>query len=160
MTVSEKAINRICSTDNADNTDVTEADANTVELALEINIEEVQITAADDESENESVRQRSADHFTRSTSLSSTHSATKSSTYSISPSRAHRLSPKGKENAVEVTLPDEEAESDPKTTIETEEDEEVEEENNIDDEGNKNDVDATDDTDQEEGDKQDLHPNV
>ena len=96
------------------------------------------------------MRQRLANYFTRLISLSSTHLATKLSTYSISSSRVHRLSLKGKEKAVEVTLPDEEAESDPKTTIKTEENEkkvEKEEENNIDNEGNENNVDAIDNID-------------
>ena len=175
ITVSKKTIDCICSTNNAHNNNITKANANTVELALEINIKEVQITAANNKSENKSVPRRSANHFIRSTSLSSTHSsthsATNSPTHSISPSRAHRSSPKGKEKVVEVTLPDEEAKNNPETAAEAaetaeeetkeDEEEEAEEENkNTDNEDNKNNIDAMDNIDQEEGDKQDLYPNA
>ena len=180
MTINEKTIDCICGTDTADNADINEADANAVELALEMNVEEVQIVAGGDESENEMVPQRLDDHSIRLTSLSSTHlsthSATNSPTHSISPSRAHRSSLKGKEKAVEVTLPDEEAETDSETAAEAEveekedeedeedKDEEDEEENkNTDDEGDEIDEDAMNNTDQEEGperDKQGLHPNA
>ena len=168
MTVSEKIINCVCGTDTADNADIREADANAVALALEMSIEEVQIGARGDESENELVRRRSADHSIRLTSLCSTHSfthlATNSLTHSNSPSRAHRSSLKGKEKAVEVTQPDEEAEEEEaeeelEEEVEEKSEEEAEEEHeNTDDEGDEDNTGAMDDTDQEEGDKQHLHP--
>ena len=134
MAISEETINCIC---NINNPDINEPGVGTVELALEMNIEEVQIGADDDESENEPERQRSAD-------CSPIHLPTQLPSRASSPLRAHISSPKGKEKAVEVMLSEEEAEDDPEAAAEERE----------------NDEDEDNSDDNKEAEEEDIHPNT
>ena len=134
MAVSEETINRVCSIDKPD---INESGVGAVELALEMNIKEVQIGADDNESENEPEYQRSADR-------SPIYSPIRSPSRASSPSRAPISSPKGKEKVVEVTLSEEEAENEPEAAAEE----------------HKNDEDKDDSDNNKEAEKEGMHPNA
>ena len=134
MAVSEEMINRVC---NIDNPNINEPGVGTVELALEMNIKEVQIGADDDKSENETERQRLANR-------SPIYLPTQLPSRASSLLRAHISSPKGKEKAVEVTLSEEEVEDDPEAAAEERE----------------NDEDEDNGDDNKEAEEEDIHPNA